>query len=78
MDEAADQRPRKLLISVVARACTVVQCEHVVEKMRAWLAGRNSRQQQWLWFFVLWLVGLLAVSLLAWPLRWLVRAMSGY
>jgi len=48
-----------------------------IERLRNWLDTRSKRQQQWFWFVALWLAGLLAVSLLAWPLRWLVRVSSG-
>jgi len=50
----------------------------VIERLRLWLRARPQRLQQWLWFVLLWLAGLLAVTVLAWPLRWLVRVSSGH
>lgn len=46
-----------------------------MDTARAWIA-RHEGTRQWLWFIALWLGGLLAVSLVAYPIKGLIRFMS--
>ena len=43
-------------------------------KLRQWLNAR-PKMKQWLWFIALWLGGLLTVSALAYPIKWLMKGM---
>lgn len=46
-----------------------------IESVRLWL-DRHEKTRQWLWFAALWLAGLAAVSLMAYPVKMLVRFAS--
>jgi uncharacterized membrane protein len=43
-----------------------------IKQIEQWL-DRHAKTKQWLWFVALWLAGLTAVTLLSYPIRWVVR-----
>ncbi|HQW57789.1 MAG TPA: hypothetical protein PK583_02405 [Gammaproteobacteria bacterium] len=45
---------------------------HIKYSIQTWLAA-HPRARQWLWLITLWLVGLLLVSVLTYPLKLLIN-----
>ena len=46
-------------------------CTKTIER---WFA-RHPKAREWAWFAVLWLGGLLAVTAVAYPIKWLMKSM---
>lgn len=46
-----------------------------IDRLRGWLQ-RHPAASQWLWFAALWLGGLCAAMLLAYPIKLLIRSMQ--
>lgn len=47
----------------------------IIRRGRDWFA-RHPKARQWAWFVLLWCGGLLAVSAIAYPIKWAVKSIG--
>ncbi len=44
-----------------------------IKQLLHWL-NRHEKLKQWGWFVALWLAGLLTVTMISYPIRWVVKS----
>jgi hypothetical protein len=49
-------------------------CTSIIQTCQQWLNDR-PKIKEWSWFLALWLGGLLTVSAIAYPIKWIIKSM---
>ncbi len=48
----------------------------IKERIKIWFSKQKPKTQQWIWFVLLWIGGLLTVTILTYPIRFLIKSMQ--